>query len=437
MKLLLRSILLLALAYALAACDSGRKSPPKVPVIAINAAPSYADLTFLRVEQIAGTLGYRQGQAFSFDADTYRIHIDTSTPDGTSRTRLLEITQTMTPEHEYTFLLREIGGVLDAQVLEDPIATDTSVRVMHAASTLGTVDAYIAPAGADLTIATPLLTDLAFGDITGLLPFAGGSYVLTLTEPGNPANVLLTTPEFSLSGATSVEFAIVDGANVGVDPYSVMVATDVGVANFADPTVDAAVRIINTVSDRNPIDLPIDEQTPALFADVPFGTVSDYLPVPAGQHTFTANAAGAPNAAIIDSHTLTLTAGRRYTILVGGDVGAADAFTSVDDLRPVPDRARVHFFNGSAPFTAVDFFLVPAGTDFADATGTLVLPDSAVENHPFPAGDYDIMLRQNGSTTILAGPIPVTLAAGGVYGIAAVDSAAGGSLDVVLFDDFN
>lgn len=437
MKLWQHSIFILLFALALGGCNSGRQEPPKVPVVALNAAPSYPDLSFLRVEHVEGTIPYRGGQGFSFDADTYTFHVDTSTPDGISTTRLAEREQKIEAGHEYTFLLREIGGALDVQVLDEPAPTDTSMRIVHASTTIGNVDAYFAASGTDITTITPVVSNVAFGDITAPTTVADGDYVLTLTAPGDPTSVLLATPVLTLTGPTNAVFTIVDGANSGIDPQSVMVATNSGVANFADPSLNGVVRVISAVADRNPIDLPIDGQTPALFQNEPFGTVSDYLPVAAGDHTFTVNAAGDPNTVIVASTTLSVAPGGRYTILVGGNVDAAAAFPSLDDLRPIPDRARVHYLNGSAAFPSLDFFMVPSGSTIDATTGTNVLPTDIPLNKPFPPGDYELYIRQNGTTTVLSGPTPLTLAAGGVYGIVAVDSAAGGSIDPVLFDDFN
>jgi hypothetical protein len=41
-----------------------------------------------------------------------------------------------------------------------------------------------------------------------------------------------------------------------------------------------------------------------------------------------------------------------------------------------------------------------------------------------------------GTTTVVAGPIPVTLADTGFYGVLITDGATGSTADLVLIDDF-
>jgi hypothetical protein len=51
--------------------------------------------------------------------------------------------------------------------------------------------------------------------------------------------------------------------------------------------------------------------------------------------------------------------------------------------------------------------------------------------------DLELTVRDADTSTIVAGPTPVTLAAGGLYGILALDSVGGSTVDIVLFDDFD
>jgi Domain of unknown function (DUF4397) len=437
MQSLFRLLGLFALALALWACDSGRKSPPKVTVIAVNAAPSYEQLAFLRAERIESTLAYRTGKTFSFDEDEYNFHVETTTPDGAARTRLLEVPQKISASTEYTFLLREIGGVLRADVLEAPVLTsgDSQIRAIHSASVLGPVDMYLAAAGTDLTTVAPFAT-LNLGDITPLTGVTPGSYELSLTEAGNAANVLLTTPAFSLSTATSASFTITDGAGQGLAPYGIIASSIGGVANLIDKNTGSELRVISAVSDRNGIEVTVDGQL--FLADAPFATISAYQPLTPGDHTLIVRPANDPNAtSLIPGQVFTLGSDARYTFLIGGDPASVGAFESIDDRRPVPDRAHLRYFNGSTTYTAVDYFVVAPGTDVTSAAFSVISPATTPQNLSFAPGDYEIVLRENGTSTILAGPTPITLAAGGVYSILAVDSLAGGSLDVVPFDDFN
>jgi hypothetical protein len=50
--------------------------------------------------------------------------------------------------------------------------------------------------------------------------------------------------------------------------------------------------------------------------------------------------------------------------------------------------------------------------------------------------EYDLYLREYASTTLVSGPTRITLAAGGTYGVLAVDGPDTATAEVQLFDDF-
>jgi hypothetical protein len=51
-------------------------------------------------------------------------------------------------------------------------------------------------------------------------------------------------------------------------------------------------------------------------------------------------------------------------------------------------------------------------------------------------GDYDLYLRQFAGSTVIAGPLRVSIAAGGIYGVLATDGPDTATARMVLFDDF-
>jgi hypothetical protein len=53
-----------------------------------------------------------------------------------------------------------------------------------------------------------------------------------------------------------------------------------------------------------------------------------------------------------------------------------------------------------------------------------------------PPGDYDLYARQFTTDEVVAGPIPVTLAGDGVYGVLAVNGPTRTTAEIVLLDDF-
>ena len=93
------------------------------------------------------------------------------------------------------------------------------IRVVNAASTIGTPDVYIAPAGTNITGLSPTTSTLGFGADTGyqLVPLGnnGGTYEVIMTSAGTK-NTLLDTGPVGLTGTSTNQTVIVlDGATSG------------------------------------------------------------------------------------------------------------------------------------------------------------------------------------------------------------------------------
>jgi hypothetical protein len=437
MKLRAALICLIAASVALTACDRGRKRPPQTTVHVLNAAPSYQQVYFLREQRTEATLAYRNSSTLRFDTDQYDFNLEVQPVGSTTRQRLFSFSENVSASEEYTFVLTEVGGTLTSLVLDQPAfntAGSAQVAALDASETLGPVDVYLEPAGTDVSAATPWGQLEATGQLSAKT-VDPGSYELTLTEQGNPANALLTTRAFDLPEAQSVTFVIIDGGGVGLAPQYVVIVGSGSLA-LADKNVPAATRVINTLTDRSSIDFALDGQfSPPLIAGLPFGTISAYQDIPPGEHTLTATVAGNPGAVHAEQN-LNFLGGAYTTFVITGEPGGANVFSSVDDQRRLPDVARLRLINGTTLFGSLDFFVVPPGTDIATATPMALTPADLPQASPYEPGDYELVLRDTGDQTILAGPIPFTMEAGKLYGLMAIDGADGSTADVVQFEDF-
>ena len=52
------------------------------------------------------------------------------------------------------------------------------------------------------------------------------------------------------------------------------------------------------------------------------------------------------------------------------------------------------------------------------------------------AGDFDVVLRPQGTKTVVAGPTRITLKDGGLHGIILTDNPNGTTIDMTFIDDF-
>jgi hypothetical protein len=430
---------------ALAACDDGRRPLPDATVRIVNAAPSYGTLAFLREERPEATLAFRESVGFQFDVDQYDFHIETTDLEG-AVIRPASTSLELDTEHDYSIVIDESGGLGFTTLTFPKIAPSNSsvqFRVFHAAADIGPVDVYLTAAGVDLAAATSIAS-LAFGegepsvDSDSTATIAAGSYELSLTVAGDPAGVLMRSAGVTLPGGTNLTFVITDPA--GIEPVGVIAASNVGGGfTLLDASVESTLRIINAVSNRGPIDVALGEDfTPPFAAGIAFGIPTADLDIESGEQTISVTPAGNSGSLEVDAQEETFVAGNRYLLLVGDDPGEVSAFLSLDDRRPLGDRARIRYLNASAEIPTLNFFAVPESGELTDATPVPIAPNSPFLNIALAPGNYEITVRNPSSNTTLAGPLPVTLAAGGVYSVLATDHASNSNaVDVLLFDDFD
>lgn len=429
------------LTLGLAACDQGRKSPPDTLVRVINAAPAHSALKFRR-ETLSQPTTLELGGTFdfTFDEDTYDFFVDADNFTTNQTESVHEFSQQVLSGTTYVFVLADNAGAVTHVALEyTPLAAsaaETQIIGLHAAEDVPAVDVHIAPAGSDVTGAVPwgtpgFLQPLATKTVTP------GDYEITITEAGNPANVLFTSQQFPLPASKTTTFVIAGEGGRGNAPFSVVALQDSSAVLF-DRNAQASVRAINAATDMQPRDVAIGGVfAPPLFSSLPAPEPSPYaLTAPGTDLALNVTPPGNPGVLELDQK-ITLTGSRLYTVLFTGDAGALTHAATADEGRRFTDRAQFRFYNAARQFGAVDVFLVTPGTDVST-----VFPDAAMTAPsitaylPRPPGDYEIVVRQSGTSTIVAGPIPVTLAASGNYGALITNGPDTATVTVTLVDDF-
>ena len=107
----------------------------------------------------------------------------------------------------------------------------------------------------------------------------------------------------------------------------------------------------------------------------------------------------------------------------------------LDDNRRYTQYARMRLYSAATQIPTVTFFLVDPATDISTPLAALAAPAGS-DQIPLPPGTYDLVLQDLTTNTTVAGPIRMTLNAGGLYGALATNNANGVSADVTLLDDF-
>src|SRR5688572_21551822 len=199
-------------AVVLAGCDSGRQAPGRVNVRIANAAPGFADLTFLRERDTrnASTLQFRGSTEAVYDADTYDFTVATEASLAEGQVRTWTFQSTLELNNLYTFVLTEIAGEVQQVILQNPAApaSETQINALHAGGGLPAMDFYLQAPGVGIAGATPVGS---FNSLEQIAPrtLPSGDYEVWLTAAGNPANVLLASGAINLpAGVTSTFIAV-------------------------------------------------------------------------------------------------------------------------------------------------------------------------------------------------------------------------------------
>ena len=208
----------------------------------------------------------------------------------------------------------------------------------------------------------------------------------------------------------------------------------VGVASASD---HAMVRVLHASPDAPAVDVYLDDVKVEALTNVPFGTISGYLDIPAGNHNVKVYATGTTTGAVIDAN-VTVASGSRYTIAATNAVASITAQV-IEDV-PAPDCAgaqiRVIHFSADAP--AVD--VATTGAAPADAVVKALAYPNATGYLSLPAGSYDLEVRLAGTATVALQLPDVAVEACTSYSVFAVGSVAnpavgGKALQVVVAVD--
>src|SRR5215213_9756819 len=194
----------------------------------------------------------------------------------------------------------------------------------------------------------------------------------------------------------------------------------------------AQVRVAHLAPDAPNVDVYVNGEPVPALQNVPYTTISSYLPLPAGTQQVTVYAAGDTSSPVIDT-PVDLAAGRAYTVAAVGLVadGSLTAQVYEDDLRsPASGNAKVRVVHASPDAGPVD--VIPRGGQ-ALVEG-LTFPEAS----PYaevPAGSYTLDVNAAGTNKTALTVPDANLASGGVYSAFAVGTVFADSLNVLLVQD--
>jgi hypothetical protein len=421
-----RIFLAIIAAATVAGCGGGSSLPEasgEGTVRMINAMPSSPQIGFLIEERTLASVAYKSSSLPErWDDLTYTFNFEISRPL-VGNTRIASQSLDVVREVEYTFVAR---GSIDAAIVdvwEIPVRsfsgseTVFEMRIGHAADVLGTVDVYMG-----LESAAPALGDLvatlAPGEITTPADVEQDSYVVTITEAGDPANVLYQSVPVEIVANQSALITLFEGDANDTAPVTIRVLNAQGASSaLTDARFPPTARFIHATTDLGTSDIYDDEALQnRIVANLAFGDVTGAIDMAVGELTITATAPGNVGAIQLQD-TLTTFEGSHvnyyFTVL-------ADELTGTQvsvDRRVIETIARLTFFHSAINHELVDLYVVEAGTSIEDALPRqfglaygLQTPSLSVA-----AGSYDIYVTTSAEKTVLDGPISLEAALGDVF----------------------
>lgn len=425
-------------ALALTGCDEGRQRPGQTSARVVNVAPGFQQLQFRREHVNPATMDFKSVQDYAWDIDTYDFYVLERSVDSGARGREWSFSRTLQPDvGSYTFVLAETGGEISPVVVENPQSSSTAAQVVavHAAADLPALDLYIVAPGVGIAGATPRGTFAALGQIPSQdLPT--GDYEVWLTAAGNAADVLFASDTVTLS-AGLVTIIVTPEGGASTAEFSVVVMQTFSTVLY-DRNTTAELRIINGATDTAPRDFAINREfSPPLFSAVPFAAPTPYAVVPiASNQPINVTPVGNPGVLELDQLFGTFR-GQHSTLIFTGDAGTLFHTVANDDNRRIHGEAKLRFFNAAAQFLAVEFVLTQPDGDPNQQFAAATLLAAGISGYsPLGPGDYDLYLRNSVTFANIAGPTRISVAAGGLYSVLAVNGPDTSTAGIVLLDEF-
>lgn len=313
-------------------------------------------------------------------------------------------------------------------------SANTDVLVAHGCTDAGTVDARA------IGNAAPLVNDIQFGEFSGYLQLPTADYIVNVTTPDGSAiagSFSAPLQTLNLQGAALVVVAsgfVNPAANSNGPSFGLWVSLPSGGPLIPLPAnTMAKVQVIHNCADAAAATVDVYANNDLLINDFAFRTATPFIMVPAGVaiNLGVAPATSTVATDAIFNKTVTLEAGRTYSVVASGIVSAsgynpAPAFDLV-----AYDMAR----EGGSAQNAVDLLVMHGCTDAPTvdirAGGSALVDDISFGEFAgyleLPVDDYTVdVTLADGSTVVKRYNVPLeTLALGGK----AITALASGFLD--------
>ena len=138
--------------------------------------------------------------------------------------------RTMVEDERVSFVVVGAAGALSSLILDDdnaaPAAGMTRLRIVHASPTAGAVDIFVTAPDEDLSLATPVMTNVANGDFETLTEMAGGDYQIRVVATGTTDPVVVNSGPQTFAAGSVRTIIVADNPAGSAEPYRTIILTD-------------------------------------------------------------------------------------------------------------------------------------------------------------------------------------------------------------------
>lgn len=429
-------------------------------VTVLHASPDAPNVNVL-VDGAAAVKGLAFGQGtapLTLAAGAHTLAVQAQLPGGALATVIpstgTSVTENLSGNTQYIVIAEGAVATIGPQIFTRPLTAVASgqarVQVFHAAPAAPQVDVYVTAPGAGVAGASPL-GSFAFQGTLGPVSVPAGNYEIYVTLAGTKT-VVFDSGSVALASGADLLIAAEQNTGPGAAPITLAVTDGAGNnSQLLDVSTPAQVRVIHASPDAPAVSVYANDSfTSPLVPCLAFpgftGTQAASCP------SFTAYVDVAPASSVTSAQVtpygnpgvvainapLKLSAGTRYSVYAVGNLANIAPLVLTDDTRRIATEAKLRVVHASPSAGNVDVYLT-ATASISGATPALV-------NVPFKgdsgflgvaSGSYYVTVTPTGTTTAAIGPLPVTLAAKGIYTAVAVDHVGGGApLGVLTLDDF-
>jgi hypothetical protein len=431
----------LVMAAAATGCGESQTRPPRVSLTIVNAAPGFANLSTRRGSSNRaglGTLEFPGANANTIDSGTYNITVETEDNVTNTLIERATFTDNLEPDQSHLYVMAEENEAVVPLVFSRPVfdtaSTTWDATIVNAAETVANADIYIAPPNADLTTVTPVAS-LPFKQGTLVQQLSAGDYVVTVTEPGAPGNVLFTSDAIAFQGGFSLELIVIPDIN-GIDGVLSMILNAASSVTFLDANSPPSVRPMNGAADRLPRDFyRAGDFTAPFAANVAAATPQPATGVPNDTTRISVTPAGNPS--VIEAElTEGLARGAVHHLIVNGEAGALRVALINDDLRRNNTYARIRILNAVNYYDTLNIYLLAPGTDFTTRFPSWILASRGSSSRELAATTtFELTATDAATGNVVLGPVSLTFSAQGFYTVGLFDSGDGTTVTAVQLDD--